>query len=121
MVMSTRALARAQQRCCCQFGCGDFFDQIVFGLALGVVIVVVAGQERQEHGLGLGPEDEDVGEEAVADGVEGGLGLTLWCGRAVGLGPVGPGGSALGFGTWFRHLDRVRHGISFPDLRINGC
>ena len=86
-----------------------------------MVIVEVAVEDGEEFFLGLGPEDEGAGEEAVADGVEGGLGFALFGGGAVGLGPVGPGGSALGFGTWLRHLNRVGHGTSFPDLRINRC
>jgi hypothetical protein len=72
-----------------------------------VVIVEVAVQEGQELGLGLGCEDEAADEVAVTDGVEGGFGLSLFCDGAVGLGPVGPGGSALGIGSGFRDANNL--------------
>src|SRR5947209_8153395 len=73
----------------------------MFGTGLGLVFVEVVVEDGFEFRVVLAGEDEGAGEEAVAEGVEGGFGFTFGGDGALRPAPVGPGGSALGVGSGF--------------------
>ena len=80
------------------FGRGQLVDQVLFGLALGVVVAAVGREQGFVLRLRFGGQDQCVRGEAVRDRVQRGFGFSFGRDRPVGLGSIGPGGGALGLG-----------------------
>ena len=113
---------------------GDEVDLIGLDAGRGLELLFEDGEEVAETLFGFAGEDQGVGEEAVADGVLGGVGFAFgrdWSGgeggvgsgdalafrgdRAAGSGAVGAGGGDLEFGSRNFHYGDIvaRSGAGF--------
>ena len=96
-----------------ELGAGNLLDQVGFFGADGLVLGFEAGEESEERFAVLFGEDAGAGQEAVADGVEGGAGLAFGGARAGGMGGV----QAIGLELFVRRhkntsqLQKSRRGL----------